>query len=160
MKRVFALKAGLLVALTCGCGGARTNLVQTGAVSVWIVPTRRVYVSSVDAHRVGETFVVSGVVKARFDQDTQLGGHVDVAVVGPDRKLLDASGVPYSPKNLFGSARGKRDPSFEARFGRVPPQGSRVYAAYHGASLSRKPGGADCSANAAFPIPAPSVPSM
>lgn len=150
MKTICALTTGLLIASLVGCGGARVNLVQTGALSAGMLPTPKVYVSSLNAYQQGDELVVSGTVKPRFDQSTNVDGHVDVAIFDAGRNVLHRASASYHPVNLFRSGRGHRPSAFSVGFPSTSNDGSKVYAAFHDAVLVAGATASDCGRNAAL----------
>jgi hypothetical protein len=87
----------LVATIVSGCATSRVNLVDTGAVSVEKIPSERIYISRVSVFQEGDELLVSGFVKRRHSSGPG-GGHVDIAIVGPDGGAVEKITVSYFPR--------------------------------------------------------------
>lgn len=143
----FALALGST--LTIGCAGARPNLAESGALRVERPDTPKASVTQAYLYRdEGGGLLVSGKVKRDTGHAMALGGHVDVAVYGPEGRMLEQVSVSYLPGDLqqFKSQR-RMGASFSARFPTMPPQGSTIRVAFHETRSLSELKGFDCGEN-------------
>ncbi|VAV85130.1 hypothetical protein MNBD_DELTA01-225 [hydrothermal vent metagenome] len=134
-----------------GCAGSRMNLAEGRALSIESVPSPGIYFHGVHAHQKGGELAISGEIKRRRTSSVTGGGHLDIAVVGPDGKVVEYVSTIYVPRVL--SRRSHRGSYFEVRFSVVPPERSVIRLVLHKLPLpesiySRE---FDCGQNAAIP---------
>jgi hypothetical protein len=133
--------------LTIGCATGRVNLVENGTVSVEKTGSGNFYISRAYAHQDQDQLVVSGRVKSRLPYNTA-GGHVDVAVAGPDGSIIARASARLILKNA--RRRATRESAFTSRIPVTAPRGSTVHVTYHAPSAVNT---FDCPKNAAVPDP-------
>jgi len=143
----------IIAVVVSGCTGSRVNLVDKGVVSIERMPSkiRGVYFHDVHVNKKGDELVVSGNVKRRYTSVSGTRGHVDVAVVTPDGKVVKYVSTAYSPKAI--SKRSHPGSHFKVSLPGIPQDGSNVRVAIHEDIASDKSADArfDCGKNVAIP---------
>ena len=115
-----------------GCAPNRVNLVDNGTVSIERIPSGGIYISKVRVNQEGNEFVVTGRVK-RSDHSPLCSGHVYVAIMSPEGKILEQVSTYYSPRFIPRKRDHRRlhGSRFEVRLPFIPPAGSKIRVAYH-----------------------------
>lgn len=130
MKKLTILFISILavpgIALS-GCASNRIDLVDIGQVSLQRLPSRGTYISRVHVFQDGDELVIRG--RLRRGPSSMLGlGHVDIAIVNPEGKILKEVHTNYVPQILVRKQR--RQAYFGVRISVVPPPGSTVRVTY------------------------------
>jgi YD repeat-containing protein len=133
--------------ITLGCASHRVNLVENGKIIIERVPSKNIYVSKAHVYQEENELLITGRVK-RSNTSVLDGGHVDIAVVSPEGKILDKVSTSYTPRII--RRKGSRESLFSARLSMTPPEGTTVRLAYHklGRSISEE---FDCGNSVAIP---------
>jgi len=138
---------GIAGMVSFGCAPHRVDLVERNKLLVRRIPSTNIYVSRVFVYQVGDELEISGRVKRRRDA-IPTGGHVDIALVHPDGRILERVSVPYSPRII--RRRWAQESFFQVRLSPIPPEGTTIYTTYH-AFRGSQGGRFDCGDNAAIP---------
>lgn len=138
----------IIVIALSGCASHKVNLVDEGVVSIERLPSKGVYISRAYAYKEGVDLVVSGRVKRSRSVASPSGGHVDIAILSSDRKIIKTTSTSYTPRII--RRKGARESFFTARIPMVPPAGAVVAVVYHRPSYSTDRT-FDCKNNAAIP---------
>lgn len=127
-----ALAAGILAAgVLGGCASNRTDLVQSGYLSVEPTLTKTLS-HAPEVYEQDGGLVVSGTLDS--DEATR-GGHIDVSVVAPDGTVAYDATVGYQkpaeyrkvgPRGRPRGARSSANTTYSVRFPGLPPGGSVV----------------------------------
>ena len=127
----------VLAMVLSGCASSPINLVDKGTVFIERVPSRGVYFSRVYVKQDGTELMITGRLKRRSASPVGTG-HIDIAIVGPEGKLLERISTSYIPK-ILSAKRGKhRGSRFKVRMTGALPEGSKVRLAYHRTAQSVK----------------------
>jgi len=94
------------------------------------IETTPIYVSWVNAEEKDNEMIVNGFLRTT-SSNAQGTGHVDVAVISPEGRLLGLTSTDYAPKDF---RKYRKQARFESRFPFVPPDRSRIRVAVHGDS--------------------------
>lgn len=119
---------GCSVPRTESAAGDRVSLdFSPPGYSIVLAPMTPVAVSTAQTYQDGESFVVSGRVKRMHE--TQLPGHVDLAICTPDGTLLaqETKRVP----NLASKRGGVQEWPFRFQLPLTPPEGAIIRLQYH-----------------------------
>lgn len=107
------------------------NLLNDGAVKLERIPSKcHYYISYVNVYQNDGELVIYGHVKRR----SRIGGgsgHVDIAIVSPDGKVLERISTLHKPQIILTRKMHTRKSTFEVRLPTIPPTGSKVRVAYH-----------------------------
>lgn len=154
MKHVSILFTSVFFMVTAivlsGCAFNRVNLVDESEVFIEYVPSKWIDFSRVHAVQAENEFFVSGRLKQR-NISLVRAGHVDVAIVSPEGKVLKYASAPYTPRNISRRRICRhRGSYFEVRLAIVLPKGSKVRLAHHQTmkSIGKQ---YDCKENAGLP---------
>jgi hypothetical protein len=90
-------------------------------------------------------FIVTGSLY-RAVLSSYLPGHVDIAILGSDGNLIKYASVPHSVPFITNK---RRISYFEAKFRRIPPEGSAIRVGFHKEELQENIQ-FDCGANRAL----------
>jgi len=136
----------LLIALlnAIGCAG-KVDLIREGKYSVEELNTREVDVKETTVYVEHNRFIVTGSLY-RAVLSSYLPGHVDVAVFGSDGNIIEYTSVPHSVPFITNK---RRISYFEAKFLRIPPEGSSIRVGFHKEKLQEDIQ-FDCGANSAL----------
>ncbi len=142
MKKLTILFVSILamtgIALS-GCVSKRVDLVDTGAVSLQRLPSKDTHISRVDVFQDGDELVITGKLRRGLSSMPGLG-HVDIAIVDPEGKILKEVHTNYFPRilarkqrrRILAMARNQRQQAnFGVRLPLVPPPGSTIRVTYH-----------------------------
>jgi len=132
--RAAAWVTACLIVFASGCQTGRINLVQSGAVSVQTLPAEGSAVERLSVYQQGGDLVIFGRLNRASASRLRYNKHVDIAILAPDGSLLKK----IQTWNFSRTAASKTPwyLSFKARVPLVPPAGSTIRAAYHGATYS------------------------
>ena len=117
-----------------GCSFSRMNLADNKTYTVEREKSSdRISIRSVKIYEEDGITVVSGKVKLHKNLPQPRHGHVDIALISPEGKVMDTASVFYKPRTLTRRMRLKanKGPSFTARFPGSLPQGSTVRVVPH-----------------------------
>ena len=115
-----------------GCALDRLNLAESGIVQIERMPSSNKSILGVKAFADNDQLVINGRVKRHSASFVDGGGHIDIAVVGPEGAILEQLSTRYVPRIIpRWKMRGMRGSYFEVRLPDVPPAGSTVRIAYH-----------------------------
>ena len=89
----------------------------------------QLHVSWAKARFEADELVVYGKLRRQINKRRLAGGHVTIAIVGPDLNIIEIVRVGYSPRVI--SNRGWHEASFHARLPIKPPHGSMVMVGYY-----------------------------
>ena len=132
-----------------GCASDRSNLTESGIVYIERMPSSNKSILGVQAFADNDQLVINGRVKRHSASFVDGGGHIDIAVVGPEGDIIEQVSTKYVPRIIpRRKMRGMRGSYFEVRLPDVPPAGSTVRIAYHRTAISADRT-LDCSENAA-----------
>jgi len=138
-KTNILIKLALVVfgIVSVGCASHRVNLAENGKIIVERVPSKNIYVSKAHVYQEENELVITGRVK-RSNTSALDGGHVDIAVVSPEGKVLDKVSTSYTPRII--RRKGSHESLFSARLTMIPPVGTTVRLVYHklGRSINEK----------------------
>ncbi len=143
-----ALLLGVLAVLTLsltGCATQTIGLKGKGDAADGCLPAQIACVDGIEVRLNQETPRITGWV-SRHVTGTTADGHVDYAIVSPDGAILESGSVRYSPRILHRDRLSRGWAVFHADLAQSPPEGSTVYAAFHGSVLEDNSG---CTANKA-----------
>lgn len=126
-----------LVIFSAGCAHYENDLVQEGKAAIEIIPPK-VMVKISDVHVLGKK---DGVKVVGSVERTGLGiinGHIDIAVLSPEKAVLGLATTEYFPsfQRRFVRRRAVRPSSFYANFSDAIPAGSVVKIAFHPEKIS------------------------
>ena len=113
-----------------GCASNRVNLLKDGTVELERIPSKGYYISYVNIYQNRDALVVYGHVKRR-SRVGDSSGHVDIAIVSPNGKVLEQISTLYKPRIILTRKMHTRKSTFEVRLPTIPPAGSLVRVAYH-----------------------------
>ena len=115
-----------------GCASDRSNLAESGIVYIERMPSSNKSILGVQAFADNDQLVINGRVKRHSASFVDGGGHIDIAVVGPEGDIIEQVSTKYVPRIIpRRKMRGMRGSYFEVRLPDVPPSGSTVRIAYH-----------------------------
>ena len=120
-----------------GCTIEGLHLVQMDDLYIEPIPSSLVHFSNIAVKQDGKDLVISGALSRR-NPSFSGAGRVDVAVVSPAGRVIDAATAPYAPPILpkTPGARTHRSSHFEVRLSCDPPPSSIVRIAYHAKGVS------------------------
>jgi len=120
------MSAGVFQA--CAAKAEYVNLVETGGAKVEILPSmdRNISLSQVTVNQQKERFTVSGNAITNGPLFATYKGHIDIVVVGPDKKAMNLRSAEYTH---FPSRN--RISSFEVHFPVAAEDGTTVRLLYH-----------------------------
>ncbi len=120
----------ILVMGVSACATSGLNLVKTGAVNLEIIPSssRNIFVSKSNVYIDGEITVIIGSVKLKSTV-FESGGHVDIAVIGPEGQIIEQISTGYVPNII--RRKGTRESHFTVRLPFDLPEKSIVRVGYH-----------------------------
>jgi hypothetical protein len=130
-----------------GCASRGLNLVGKGDVSIELVRSKEILIPGATVVQKGDELVISGKVKRRNSRLIH-GGHIDIAIIGPDGETLEHVSTPHIPRII--PRKGTQSAFFTVRLPNHPDSGSIVRVAYHSPKESRHDR-LDCGDNAACP---------
>ena len=113
----------LAFALT-GCVASQNDLVRSGRITVQREQSELFDVLMPSVSRDGDSMVVSGRLLRRTQDMGPLPGHLDIAVLSTDGRLLKEATANWFPISV--PLHGPRDASYTVRFSGLPPEGSVV----------------------------------
>lgn len=148
---MFVMLAGFAgFMLFTGCAPASINLIKQSGIAIEKKNGDRYGFSRVNVERKGEHLVVAGLIRV---QGLYLRGHVDLAIVDPNGKVLFSGSVsPNRSSRLHGRAVNMETYSFryELSFAKVnPPEKSVVRLSVHDEKIEANPV-YDCGRNSAL----------
>jgi hypothetical protein len=125
----------MLVMGVSACATSGSNLVKTGAVNLEIIPStsRNIFISKANIYFDDGDTVITGRVK-RKSTVYESGGHVDIAVVGPEGKVIEHISTGYVPNII--RRKGARESHFTVRLPIDLPEKSIVRVGYHPSTRS------------------------
>jgi len=151
MKKIFTLTVVVALFVSACSLNRSALLTEKRSVSIERLPStvRGQYFHDVHAWRDGNELVVSGNVKRRYNSVSPGNGHVDVAVVTPDGKVVKYVSTAYSPKAI--SKRSHPGSHFAVSLQPAPEEGNTVRVAIHENRASDKAADSrfDCGKNIA-----------
>lgn len=148
---ILILVIGLTLIAVSSFAGNRINLVESGTVSIERLPGQGLYFHALNVHQEGNEVVVSGSIKRRKTSVVTGGGHIDIAVINPEGKVLEHVSTRYVPK-VF-SRESHRGSVFSVYLPLVPPKGSVVRVARHKQTYPKSENkGFDCGENVVTPM--------
>ncbi|MCP4674469.1 MAG: hypothetical protein GY854_02920 [Deltaproteobacteria bacterium] len=128
-RRPTSMCLSFLAIICLSCGAAQVDLVKTHRATIYKVPSETHELYAVYAFQKGNDFVIYGKVK-KTRGVCITPGHVDVAVIGKDGKILSAFGIPI---RKCGKKRpGWYGANYRARTPFVVPKDAEVRLAFHG----------------------------
>ena len=136
VRVLFVLIVVSVSPLGLGCASNHVNLLKNDAITLEQIPSQGYAISGVSVKQINHELVIRGKVK-RYSRCTTGSGHVDIAIVSPDRKILEQISTLSSPRIIPTKKMYNRDADFEVRLLSIPPAGSIVRTAYHGGSISQ-----------------------
>lgn len=110
-----------------GCASAKTNLEETGQITIERVPTKGTYVSEANVYQDGDELVITGKVKNKHTHNRR-EGYVEIKILDPDGKVIESVNSQYFPRNI--RKKGKRESSFTVKLSLIPPKGSVIRLTY------------------------------
>jgi len=154
MKRILMKKTISLISLLMagslvwsGCATQQLNLVEKGDVSIELVRSKEIHIPRATVVQDGDELVISGKVKRRHSSLVH-GGHIDIAIIGPEGEILDQVSTPHIPRII--PRKSTQTASFTVNLPTHLDYGSTVRVAYHSPKESRHDQ-FDCRDNAACP---------
>ncbi len=139
-----------------GCSFLNMNIVDNAECTIERVNTsNRISISSAKVDMDDGNTVVSGKVKLSKNLPQPIQGHVDIAVISPEGKVLDSASIFYTPRirTRRMQLKANRGSSFTARFPGSLPQGSIVRLVPHNSidkAADKIDSGFHCSSNLAL----------
>ena len=140
----------VIVMTLSGCASNRVNLLDESKVFIEYVPSKWIDFNRVHAGQAENEFIITGRLKHR-NISLYRAGHVDVAIVSPEGKVLECASTSYTPRNISRRRICKhRGSYFEVRLPIVLREGSKVRLAHHQTmkSIGKQ---YDCKENAGLP---------
>ena len=120
-----------------GCASNRSNLAESGIFHIERMPSGNMSILGVQAFADNDQLVINGRVKRHSATFVDGGGHIDIAVFGPEGEILEQVSTDYVPRIIpRWKMRGMRGSYFEIRLPDIPPAGSTVRIAYHRNAVS------------------------
>ena len=136
-KKIFTLTmVAALFMSGCSLNSAALTDERTVSIERLHSKVKGIYFHDVHAYRDGNELVISGNVKRRYTSIPGNTGHVDVAIVAPDGKVVESVSAAYSPKAI--SKRSHPGSHFEVRLPIDLQKGSTVKVAIHENAVSDK----------------------
>lgn len=130
---VTLITTGLSVLMTVisGCAAARTDLVDTGVLTLEKQRGGKVYIAWSSAYEQDDGLVISGVLRRHDHVGNAIKTHVDVTILSPDGRVIDTarSNEVYVPRRITG--RGQSLKRFRVHLPNLPPRGSLVRMTSH-----------------------------
>jgi len=122
---------GVLIAVLSGCTAVRTDLADTGVLSLEKQRDGKVYIAWSSAYKHDDGLVIRGVLRRHDHVGNAIKAHVDVTVLSPDGQVIDTarSSEVYVPRRITG--RGQSLKRFTVHFSNPPPHGSLVRMTSH-----------------------------
>jgi hypothetical protein len=136
----------LVVVFLVGCAG-NSDLVKAGFFKVGASSPTGIKITGTKVHNDDGTLVVSGRLMRTY-RAKSYPGHVDIAIVAPDGRIVDQASVKN--KLPFVGRSKRKNSSFKARFATVPPEGSTIHVIFHRKG-SPETTLFDCGSNIAIP---------
>jgi hypothetical protein len=139
-----------------GCSFSNRNLVDNAEYTIERVNTsNRISIRSAKVYQDDGNTVVSGKVKLSKNLPQPIHGHVDIAVISHDGKVMDTASVFYNPRIRTKRMQRKanKGSSFTARFAGSIPQGSIIRLVPHNSieeTANKIDKGFHCSSNLAL----------
>ncbi|MCP4579874.1 MAG: hypothetical protein GY846_26695 [Deltaproteobacteria bacterium] len=123
-----------------GCASRNVPHSHMGELYVETISSSRAYLSHINVRQEGLELIISGEVRRRNTAFSGKG-HVDMAVISPAGMVLCQANTSYIPGTLpkTPGARKHRPSRFEVYLNCIPPRGSILRVAYHGAPDSDDP---------------------
>ena len=131
-----------------GCGPTRSNLVETGTISIEHRPSTGYLFSRTSVYEEGHMLIISGEIHRR--NASNIGsGHIDIAIVSPENEILEEISIDYTPR-IIPRERRRGGSFFKVHLGKIPPPASRVRIVHHRSLISHNQV-IHCTNNAAAP---------
>ncbi len=121
-----------LLVFSVGCAHYKNDLLQEGKAAIEVIPPK-VMVKISNVHVLGKEDGVKVVGSVERTGLGILNGHIDVAVLSPEKTVLGLVSAEYSPsfQQLSVRRRVVRLSSFSVEFSDTLPAGSVVKVAFH-----------------------------
>lgn len=138
MKNLLSLCVMISVLILAGHGIAfgRTDPCEDGVVTIERHPAQGTYFHSLHVSQEDSEILISGELKRHRTSASPGIGHLDIAIISPDGKIIDYKSTVYVPSVL--SRRSHRGSSFKVSFPVVPPKDSVIRVAWHKDSLMKE----------------------
>jgi hypothetical protein len=112
------------------CTSSHLNLVKNGTVTIERVSSEGCYISKVNAIEDDGVLVIGGSVKRRnFSGGSK--GHIDIAIIDSEGKILKELSTLYTPQYIPAKRIHTREARFKVRLPNIPYKGSKIRVAYH-----------------------------